>query len=137
MKLNLLSDVTSQALVVSLQGTAARQAAIADNIANVDTPGFTRSDVEFEAALANALRGAARARHFGAPAFGAPSADLPAVSVRRVKDSAAPARADGNNVDVEREMTELARNALASRAGSEMLGARIRMLRAVIGQGRR
>lgn len=128
MRLNLLSDVTGQALAASLQGTAARQAAIADNIANVDTPGFIRNQVDFESALARAIDTARRA----------PSTDTPRlfVAARKSKDYSAPARADGNNVEIDREMAALSRNALSYRAASELLSARIRMLRAAIGQGR-
>lgn len=128
MKLNLLSDVTGQALAASLEGTSARQTAIADNIANVDTPGFVRNRVDFESALAGALEAARRA----------PSAvgQRLSVAVRKSKDYTTPARADGNNVNIDREMSDLSRNALGHRAASELLSARIRMLRAAIGQGR-
>ena len=129
MKLSLLSDVTGQALMASLQGTAARQTAIADNVANVDTPGFVRGDIEFEVALASALEGARRA-----PLAVRATLSIP---ITRRKDYSMPARADGNNVDIDREMAALARNALSYRAASELLGARIRMLRAAISQGRR
>jgi len=127
-RLNLLSDVTGQALAASLEGAAARQTAIADNIANVDTPGFVRSQVDFESALAGALDRARRAPSAASPRL--------SVAVRKSKDYAAPARADGNNVDIDREMAALSRNALSHRAASELLSARIRMLRAAMGQGR-
>ena len=128
-KLDLLSDITAQALVASLQGTAARHVSIADNVANVDTPGFVRSDVEFETALASALTSARRAPFASGTGLSVP--------IKRSRDYSAPARADGNNVDIDREMAALARNALSYRASGELLGARIRMLRAAINQGRR
>jgi flagellar basal-body rod protein FlgB len=127
-KLNLLSDLTGQALMASLQGTAARQAAIADNIANVDTPGFIRSEVDFETALARALDTARRASSAVSPRL--------SLAAGKSKDYSAPARADGNNVDIDREMAALSRTALSYRAASELLSTRIRMLRAAIGQGR-
>ncbi len=123
-----LSDVTSQALLIALKGTAARQEALADNIANIDTPGFTRTTVEFEQSLAAALAAARRGRQRGA--VGARAA------IRRVRDYGSPRRADGNNVSIEREMTQLARNALAHQAVEELLAQRIRVLKAVI-RGRR
>jgi len=129
-KLNLLSDVTSEALRGALQGTAARQEALADNIANLDTPGFIRSDVHFEEALATALDRARRAPF-------ASAGGLPGAPPRREKDHASPPRADGNNVDIDREMAALARNTLSHQAAGELLGARIRMLKAAINEGRR
>ena len=58
-----LFDVTERALEVGLHGTELRQQVIANNLANVNTPGFKRSDVEFQRQLAEALQfgGAARA----------------------------------------------------------------------------
>ena len=130
MEWNLLSDVTSQTLAAALRGAAARHAALADNIANVDTPGFVRTDVDFEKALALALDRARRAPQRAADL-------LAATPLRTRRDHLAPARADGNNVDIDREMAALARNALRYQAASEALAARIRMLRAAISQGRR
>ena len=122
---NLLSDRTSQALAAALRGAAAQHEAIADNIANVDTPGFIRSDVRFEEALAGALQRARRAPHR--------ASDLvSALPVRARRDHSLPARADGNNVDIDREAVALAKNALRYHAASEALAARIRMLRTVI-----
>jgi len=126
---NLLSDVNSQALVVALRGTAARHTAVANNVANVDTPGFIRADVKFEEALAAALDLARRAPNHNC-------GGLQTLSLRPTKDISAPARADGNNVDIDREMVVLARNALSYQAAIETLSARIRMLRSAIKQGR-
>ena len=130
MDCNLLSDVNSQALAAALRGAAARHAAIADNVANVDTPGFVRSDVDFEEALALALQEARRAPHRAADL-------IAALSLRPRRDLASPARADGNNVNIDREMAALARNVLRYNAAGEILAARIRALRTAIHEGRR
>jgi len=124
-KHGLLSDITSQALQVALRGTAARQEALADNIANIDTPGFTRTTVAFEQSLRAAI---AAARRGGGRTGDAVESTL----IQREKDYASPRRVDGNNVSIEREMTALARNALAHQAVGELLAGRIRGLRAVI-----
>ncbi len=127
---NLLSDVNSQALAAALRGAAARHTAIAHNIANVDTPGFVRSDVDFEEALALALHEARRAPRRAADL-------IAALSLRPRRDLASPARADGNNVNIDREMAALARNVLRYNAVGEILAGRIRMLRTAIHEGRR
>jgi flagellar basal-body rod protein FlgB len=127
---NLLSDVTSQALAAALQGSAARHRVIAQNLANLDTPGFIRSDLNFEEALALALERAQQGPH---RAFGL----LASLPLRPQQDRSSPARADGNNVDVDREMVLLSRNALRYNAVGEALAARIRLLRAAIHEGRR
>jgi flagellar basal-body rod protein FlgB len=48
-------DVSSSALRVALSGLAARQRAIATNIANIETPGYRAQKVKFEEALSSAV----------------------------------------------------------------------------------
>lgn len=79
-------DVTMNAITSALSGLAARQRAVADNIANINTPGFLASRVEFE----SALRGAVSAGEQAPVGF----------SVER---SLEPTREDGNNVNLDRE----------------------------------
>jgi flagellar basal-body rod protein FlgB len=125
---NLLSDVTSQALAGAMRGGAARQAALANNIANVDTPGYVRSDVDFQQTLSAALD---RAQHASTR-----SADLfDRLSTTPQKDYASPSRADGNNVSIDHEMSEMAENALRFQAAGEALSVRMRMLRTAMKQG--
>jgi len=49
-------DVVTASLHSALDGLAVRQGVIADNIANVDTPGFRASSVQFEQNLVAAIR---------------------------------------------------------------------------------
>lgn len=48
----MFDSVTSLALQSALNGLSARQGAIAENIANINTPGYTAKRVQFEQALA-------------------------------------------------------------------------------------
>jgi flagellar basal-body rod protein FlgB len=81
-------DVTSSALQVALSGLALRQQTVANDIANVATPGFRGSTVEFEDALRGAL-------HDGTP-LNQVGATLAA--------STDPAGENGNNVSLDNEM---------------------------------
>jgi len=126
---NLLSDITSRTLASALRASAARQTVLADNIANGDTPGFIRRDLPFEQALAAAVQGARRAPDRASDLFSA-------VDLSARFDRSRPARADGNNVDIDREMVALAENSLRYQAASEALAGRIRLLRAAIQSGR-
>jgi flagellar basal-body rod protein FlgB len=49
------SDPVAAALTTALDGLAMRQRVAADNIANMDTPGFIASEVDFEGSLTAAL----------------------------------------------------------------------------------
>ncbi|WP_426242304.1 flagellar basal body rod protein FlgB [Nocardioides sp. LHG3406-4] len=50
-----ISDAVSHVLNSALDGVSLRQNVIADNIANVDTPGFRASSVDFETSLRSAI----------------------------------------------------------------------------------
>lgn len=50
-----VSDAVSGVLASALDGISLRQQVIADNIANVDTPGFRASSVDFESQLKSAI----------------------------------------------------------------------------------
>jgi flagellar basal-body rod protein FlgB len=96
-----LFDVTERALEVALHGTELRQQVIANNLANVNTPNFKRSDVEFQQQLAEALQ-------FDGSSTSAVAAVTPTVQT----DNLTTMRVDGNNVDVDRESTYLAETQL-------------------------
>jgi flagellar basal-body rod protein FlgB len=79
-------SVSAVALRSALDGLAARQRVIADNIANVQTPGFLAGRVTFEAALGEAVR--------GGDGHVEPT----------VSRSLEPTREDGNNVNLDHEI---------------------------------
>lgn len=90
-------------------GAWQRNDAIANNIANVDTPGYKRQDVSFEAELRQAL-GASRYRSLDAKVSDV-NGKLRHIEPRAYIDSAGFSyRLDGNNVDIDTENVELAAN---------------------------
>jgi flagellar basal-body rod protein FlgB len=96
-----LFDVTSSALEVAIRGTEARQTVLSNNLANVNTPGFKRSDVSFQGALQDALQSS----------NGSTSA-VDDTQFTTTTDSSTSMRADGNNVDVDTESANLSKNQL-------------------------
>jgi flagellar basal-body rod protein FlgB len=116
-----LFDVTQIALQQALAGSAERQQVLANNIANANTPGFRRSDVDFHGALAQALDGGASPSQLESVGF-APQADMSSAM-----------QADGNNVDVDTEMSNLSQNALDYQSLVELANARLKMLSTAIG----
>lgn len=82
------SDPVSSVLHSALDGLALRQRVIADNIANVDTPGFRATSVDFESSLQSAIAD-------GSVAGGRVSAQT------RTTDT--PVGANGNSVDLRKE----------------------------------
>lgn len=81
----MLDSVTTTALSSALDGLAARQQAIAQNIANVNTPGYRAKVVSFESALSQSVangNGSAQPVEF---------------------DSSNPVNVNGNNVSLDNE----------------------------------
>ena len=86
-----VSDAVSQVLASALDGVTVRQQVIADNIANVDTPGFRATSVDFESQLKAAING-------GEFASGNPVD--PGVTTTPTDT---PVGVNGNNVDLRKE----------------------------------
>lgn len=86
-RLRVFNDVTSVALTTAIAGLSERQRVSANNIANIETPGFQASTVSFEASLADAL---GSGRPGDARISTAPTGD--------------PSGQNGNNVNLETEL---------------------------------
>ena len=114
-----------------------RNAVIRNNIANVETPGFKASDVEFETIMARAIDGSGfvgtktHSRHIDIG-----SGDLGSIVPRITERRDLGMRMDGNNVDIEGENVRLAQNTLYSNTLIEKLNSEIRRLRMAITEGR-
>ena len=89
------SDAVSSVLGFALDGLALRQRTIADDIANIDTPNFRASGVDFESALRSAISEGGDA---GSAIQAAIAGSAPIVSA-----TGDPAGANGNNVDLQKE----------------------------------
>jgi flagellar basal-body rod protein FlgB len=123
-----LFDTTQLALERAISGASQRNTALASNLANANTPGYQRVDVDFHSALASALSSGdtSQARSsLDAMSF-TPQADL----------SVGATRADGSTVDVEAESAKLSANALEQQAAVQVAKARIAILQSAIGVGR-
>lgn len=119
---------------LGLDWAAGRQRAIANNLANVDTPGYKREDVAFPEALREAQSSRALTLAVTAPRHLAPAAQE---SLAVIRDTSTTLRNDGNNVDIEVEAAELAKNALYYNALINRAAGYLASLRFVISEGRR
>ena len=114
-----LFDTVHIALERAIQGSGIRHEALAQNLANVNTPGYRRQDVDFHGALQAAMTGGADA--------------VAATPIAASVDSSAPMRADGNSVDVDSEAANLAQNALEYEALTQVLRVRGDILEIALG----
>ena len=79
--------------------TTLRHRVLADNLANLNTPGFVRSDVNFQQQLTQAIDSG-------------DSAQINAVQPLVENDEHTPMSPDGNNVSMQKEMAYMADNEL-------------------------
>ncbi|HZO87555.1 MAG TPA: flagellar basal body rod protein FlgB [Chthonomonadaceae bacterium] len=110
----------------ALDAASLRHQVIANNLANVNTPGYKRQAVQFETQLAQALQANNNAC---APANCVPVAS---VTPRVVTINSTSERTDGNNVDMETEMANLAANTLTFEVLSQSVSGYFAGLKAVI-----
>jgi len=112
-----------------------RNEVIAQNIANVDTPGYKKSTVTFEEYLNNAgnafTGNTTDKRHIN---IGKNSKNA---KIRVTKDySNLSTRLDGNNVDIEIEMAEMAKNDIRYSTLIQSISGAYQRIKTVIKEGR-
>lgn len=112
----------------ALQVADERQKLLAANLANVDTPGYKRRDLDFRQML-DYISGnwqylrTDSLRHFPVTGDGFPKVEL---------DKKLSQRTDGNNVDFDKEMVEILRNSMWYRAIGELLDRRFKTVKMVL-----
>jgi flagellar basal-body rod protein FlgB len=133
-----LNSGTQTLLNRSLDAASLRSDIIANNIANVDTPGFKRSEVIFADNLKNAEleRNQTRlkvtnSRHIQVNTGGN---SIPAPEIKTMNELAY--RNDGNNVDIDVETANMTKNNLLYDALSQSISSELKLLRLAI-TGRR
>ncbi|UGS33705.1 flagellar basal body rod protein FlgB [Capillimicrobium parvum] len=112
-----LFDPTQNLLGAAMRGAAARQTALAQNLANANTPGYQRVDVDFHSMLEQASG----------------TGDAETVGFTAEVDGAARMRLDGSTVDVDREAAELAANGLEYQALVSVAQGRIGIIQSALG----
>lgn len=124
-------DRITSLLTEFLDVQSRRAQIVASNLANADTPGYVAQELDFAEHLQRAAHEALT------PSF-ATSQAAPATTsgLRVIAQKNSVAGLDGNTVDSGREMSTLGEAGMQFLAGTQMLQARLRMLRAAIREGR-
>jgi flagellar basal-body rod protein FlgB len=113
-----LFDTTQLSLEAALRGSSLRQTLLTDNLANVNTPGYQRKDVDFHATLASAMQ---------------TGESLDALAFSPTTDGSRTVRADGSGIDADQESAELAKNALEYESLVQVASARTQILQIAMG----
>ena len=112
-----LVDSTQQLLEAAMRGSWERQTALTNNIANADTPGYRRLDVNFESALHSAMT----------------TGESPTEMEFQAEAQPQQAGPNGTGVSIEQESARLAENGLDYQALTQVEGARNGIMRSAIG----
>lgn len=117
---------------------ALRQKVMANNIANVNTAGYKAQKVSFEEAMkaASGSQGTVALEKTDKGHMGN-GGDMESVRPKIVRDESVSQKLDGNNVDIESEMVDMAANQLLYNALAQQISNKISVLRYAIHEGER
>ena len=132
---SILSSPRVKVLEQALSASSLRQKVISNNISNVNTPGYKKSEVLFEDMLQNAMTGdripmlQTNARHLPLQQAGIPTPKTNVIGNTSM-------RTDGNNVDIDVEMADLAKNSIYYNAVVQQLSSYFSGIKSAIKEGR-
>lgn len=133
--MNLLNGAAFGRMEGALQAAEMRQRVISNNVANSDTPHFKRSEVLFEELLEQSM-GNQQGQLVGKRtsqkhiAIGLSSSNVPIAKVNA--DETTSMNNNENNVDIDREMSLLAKNQLSYNFYVQQINHDVKMMRTAI-----
>jgi flagellar basal-body rod protein FlgB len=135
MYLDLFGSETLRALEGYVDRLAQRHKIVASNIANIDTPGYRTQDIRFHATMEELLAESTgnlrttNERHIEGEAFNS-------IANMVFEPQGLVERADGNNVDIDREMKNLSETTFGYSMATQLLRSRYQRLITSINEGR-
>ena len=131
--MNSLFDNTVQLLTKAISFTNLRHNVIASNIANVDTPGYKAMDLKFEHLFKKAFkRGSATALSTAGRSLPEWKNSQPML----VLDTTQYSRLDGNTVNPDQQLAQLAENTIMYNSLVQLLNTKFKMLQTAISERR-
>lgn len=132
---SIVSSPRVAVLEQAISASSLRQKVISNNIANVNTPGYKKSEVLFEDMLQSAMNNEkmpmlqTNERHLPLKQSGFPTPKVNVIGNTSM-------RIDGNNVDIDGEMADLAKNNIYYNAVVQQLGSYFSGIKSAIKEGR-
>ncbi len=116
----------------SLDGLSARRDMIGQNVANVDTPGYKAQEVSFEGVLKQTMNKSlpkalktTNDRHMQGSTGGS-------ATVQVGQRQGGSSRADGNNVDIDQELTQMTETGIRYQAISQAVSKKFSLLKNLV-----
>ncbi|WP_110112837.1 flagellar basal body rod protein FlgB [Bacillus sp. CGMCC 1.16541] len=129
-----LFSKTMQSLEYGLSYASQKQKVISQNIANVDTPNYKAQDLSFKSALHQAMNPSMTANRTDNRHYHFTNSSRTGLNVHTRKDIAY--HPNGNSVDIDKEMSEMAQNQIYYEALVERLSGKFNSLRTVVQGGK-
>ena len=129
---NLTSDTALSMAQRALNGLSYRKDLIAQNIANVDTPGYLAKEVNFETTLKRVMDGVetvqqAKTDDGHMSMEGSSGSDFYSVQNR----PGGSLRADGNDVDMDQELVEMSETELKYQTLTQVISKKLSILKSI------
>jgi len=133
----IISSEIYQILEKSLNAASLQQQMTGNNIANVNTPGYKRSEVVFRSKLDQVLNGMEKSylpltvtnkNHISI----VPEMTIDSVNPEIITSTETSSRNDGNNVDIDIEMSKMAENTAYYSSLAQLTSMKLSMLSEVI-----
>jgi flagellar basal-body rod protein FlgB len=130
---SIFADDALQAASLALKGLSARQQVISNNVANVDTPGYSAQQVDFETTLKRTLNASSSKvamlktdiAHLDF------SSTLAANFLSTSNREGGTYREDGNNVDIDTELIDMSETNIKYQAISQGLSSKLLLLKSI------
>ncbi len=134
----MFNQTSLNALQGSLNGLAAQHDAATNNLANVDTPGYKRQTVDFRDELKSAMSsGGNGLMSTNKKHFTTEQQSLNSFTPSVTRETNTSGRIDENNVDIDAEMSNLAKTSLEYQASSTLIRDQFDRFNTVINKGGR
>ncbi len=127
----IFDDPSYLAAKAAVDGLSMRQQVISRNIANVDTPGYQAQSINFESAVKQAMEKTDQA----ALTLTDPmhmQVDQPKNTVMITNTPGGTQRADGNDVDIDTELTQMNETALRYQALTQLISLKYSQIRNLV-----
>jgi len=122
-----------QIMKKNLDAASLKQRTIASNLANLNTPGYQRKDVVFQEKLQESLNDQMSSGRVTNPKhIPITGSTVNSINPKIVTDTSSDLASGVNNVDIDQEMAELAKNQMNFAATATIIARRFRGLKAAI-----
>jgi flagellar basal-body rod protein FlgB len=129
---SLFSDDAISAASLALKGLAARQQTISSNVANVDTPGYSAKQVDFETMLQHTLKGStSQVSMLKSNKLHLDSANSSSSFYTTSNRAGGTYREDGNNVDIDTELIDMSETNIKYQAISQEISSKLLLLKSI------